>query len=261
MSLPIASDRSAGSKLGLGGPVIGLERVGVRYRIPHERVGTLKEYVIRRVQGRIGFREHWALRAVSLEVLEGEVLGVIGRNGAGKSTLLKVVSRVLRPATGRVWTRGRVAPLLDLGAGFHPELTGRENVLLNGTLLGRSEREVSDRFDDILRFADVAGFVDAPLRTYSSGMIARLGFAVATAWRPDVLILDEVLAVGDETFQRKCLERIQSFHQSGTTVLLVSHDLTIVQSMCHRAAWIDGGRIVVHGPADEAVSAYLRQQS
>ena len=240
----------------VGEPMIQIEQVGVRYRVPHERIRTFKEYAIRWLQRRIDHSEFWALRDVTLRIERGEVLGVVGRNGAGKSTLLKVISRVLHPTRGRVRVWGSVAPLLELGAGFHPELTGRENVFLNGTLLGRSHREITQRFADILDFAELSDFIDAPLRTYSSGMTARLGFAVATTWKPDVLLLDEILAVGDEAFQVKCRERIASFRDGGTTILLVTHDLNLVQTLCQRTAWIDHGTVRCIGPSRDVARAY-----
>jgi ABC-type polysaccharide/polyol phosphate transport system ATPase subunit len=233
-----------------------LEDVAVRYRAPQERVGTLKEYAIRRLQRQVRFADFYALDGVSLGVRQGEIFGVIGRNGAGKSTLLKVVSRVLVPTRGRVRLRGRVSPLLELGAGFHPELTGRENVFLNGTLLGHSTRELRERLESIMDFAELGGFIDAPLRTYSSGMAARLGFAVATAWQPEILLLDEVLAVGDEAFQRKCQARMQEYRASGTTTLLVSHNMETVLLLCDRAAWLDHGKMRSTGPAAQVVSDY-----
>jgi len=239
-----------------GEPIIDIEQVGVRYRVPHERIGTFKEYAIRWVQRRIDHHEFWALRDVTLRIDRGEVFGVVGRNGAGKSTLLKVISRVLHPTRGRIRVRGGVAPLLELGAGFHPELTGRENVFLNGTLLGHSHREITERFDDVLEFAELSEFIDAPLRTYSSGMTARLGFAVATTWKPDVLLLDEILAVGDEAFQAKCRERIASFRDSGATILLVTHDLNLVQTLCQRTVWIDHGTVRCVGPSTDVARAY-----
>jgi ABC-type polysaccharide/polyol phosphate transport system ATPase subunit len=238
--------------------MIRFEQVGVRYRVPHERIDTFKEYAIRRLRGRISHHEFWALRGISLEIEQGEVFGIIGRNGAGKSTLLKVVSRVLHPTHGRVWIRGTVAPLLELGAGFHPELTGRENVFLNGTLLGRTQREIVDRFDSIVEFSGLDDFVEAPIRTYSSGMVARLGFAVAMAWTPDVLLLDEILAVGDAPFQNKCMERIRAFCEGGTTVLFVTHDLAALQTLCRRAVWIDHGEVQCLGPTADVVSAYTQ---
>jgi ABC-type polysaccharide/polyol phosphate transport system ATPase subunit len=236
--------------------VIRLESVSVRYRAPEERMGSFKEYFIRRIQDRIRVREFRALEDVNLTVFRGETLGIVGPNGAGKSTLLKVVARVLAPSSGSLWIRGRVSPLLELGAGFHPELTGRENVLLNGTLLGHTRREILAKLPEILDFAQVDGFIDAPLRTYSSGMAARLGFAVATAWEPEILLMDETLAVGDEAFRAKCLSRLQGFRRNGTTVLLVSHDLGSVRSACDRAVWLEHGRIRAAGDAEAAVSAY-----
>lgn len=235
---------------------IRLEGVSVRYQAPLERVGTFKEYAIRRLQRRVRFTDFYALAGIDLEVHYGEILGIIGRNGAGKSTLLKVVSRVLVPTRGRVYVRGRVSPLLELGAGFHPELTGRENVMLNGTLLGHTSRELEARMDDIIDFAELGSFIEAPLRTYSSGMAARLGFAVATAWRPEILLVDEVLAVGDEAFRRKCDARMRSYREGGTTTLLVTHDMEAIQSLCDRAAWLEHGRIVSIGPAGRVIDDY-----
>src|SRR6185503_11266091 len=187
--------------------VIRLDDVSVRYRLPEERIGTFKEYMIRLLQRRMSYNSFLALNRVNINVQKGEIFGIVGRNGAGKSTLLKVISRVLVPTDGRVWIKGRVSPLLELGAGFHPELTGRENVFLNGTLLGHPRREIEEHMQDIIEFAELGAFIEAPLRTYSSGMVARLGFAVATSWQPEILILDEVLSVGDEAFQLKCQNR------------------------------------------------------
>jgi len=239
--------------------VIRVEDVSVRYRVPHERISTFKEYAIRALQRRVTYDEFFALHDVSLDVKASEVFGVIGRNGAGKSTLLRVISRVMRPTSGRVWRQGRVAPLLELGGGFHPELTGRENVFLNGALLGHSRAEMARRFDEIVEFAELSEFIDTPLRSYSSGMSARLGFAVATSVQPDVLIVDEVLSVGDERFQQKCSARIDRFRSDGATILLVSHNATLVQSLCDRAVWLNKGRVKVVGPAAEVVSSYQNQ--
>ncbi len=237
-------------------PAIKLEQVSVEYRAPQERLNNFKEYAIRLLQGRVQHAHFHALREVSLEVKAGEVFGVIGRNGAGKSTLLKVISRVLRPTHGRVVVRGRLAPLLELGAGFHPELSGRENIFLNGTLLGFTHAQMEEMFDEIVDFAELREFVDAPLRTYSTGMAVRLGFAVATAVRPDVLLVDEVLAVGDERFQEKCTTRLNEFRQSGTTILLVTHDTRLVLSMCDRAVWLEHGEVGACGEVAETVEAY-----
>jgi ABC-type polysaccharide/polyol phosphate transport system ATPase subunit len=197
-----------------------------------------------------------ALRGVTLQVRRGEIVGIIGQNGAGKSTLLKTISRVLRPTDGRVWVRGRVVPLLDVGAGFHPELTGRENVFLNATLLGHSRRAVSERLEAIVDFAELQQFLEAPVRTYSSGMLARLGFAVATAWEPDILILDEILAVGDEAFRKKSADRVLEMQRKAATVLLVSHNLEMVQEICHRAIWLDRGAVRADGPPERVIDLY-----
>ena len=236
--------------------VIRVEGVSVRYRVSHERINTLKEYAIRKLQRRVKYTEFFALKDVSLDVRAAEVFGVIGRNGAGKSTLLRVISRVMRPTSGRIWRQGGIAPLLELGAGFHPELTGRENVFLNGTLLGHSHAEMAARFDEIVDFAELGEFIDSPIRNYSSGMSARLGFAVATAIQPDILIVDEVLSVGDERFQEKCKTRIAKFRESGASILLVSHEGDLVQSLCNRAVWLDKGEVRALGPAPEVVAAY-----
>jgi ABC-type polysaccharide/polyol phosphate transport system ATPase subunit len=192
-----------------GRPVIQLENVSVRYRVPRERIPSLKEFAIRWMRRQLAYHDYWVLKDVGLDVQPGEVFGLIGPNGAGKSTLLKVVARLLRPTTGRVRVRGRVAPLLELGAGFDSELTGRENVFLNGAILGYWQPDIAQRFDRIVDFAGVPEFVNAPLRTYSSGMVVRLAFAVVTDVQPEVLIVDEVLAVGDAEFKRKSVARIE----------------------------------------------------
>lgn len=236
--------------------VISLENVSVRYRAPEQPFRSFKEYAIQLLRRRVRLTEFWALKNINLEIFKGETFGIIGRNGAGKSTLLKVVSRVLSPTHGRVLIHGQVAPLLELGAGFHPELTGRENVFLNGALLGHSQREIKAHLPEILDFAQIDGFIDAPLRTYSSGMAARLGFAVATSWRPEILILDEVLAVGDEDFRAKCYARMNEFRTQGTTVLLVSHDMNMVQAKCTRAAWLSQGSIQAVGNVEAVITAY-----
>lgn len=263
MSLRTASEpAAASSRQDTARVAVRLEGVSVRYRVPREPAGTFKEYVIARLRrGRPASREVWALRGVSLELREREVFGVVGRNGAGKSTLLRVISRILRPTAGRVVVRGRVAPLLDLGAGFHPELTGRENVFLNATLLGHGQREVAARLREIVEFAELQEFIDAPLRSYSNGMVARLGFAVATAWVPEILILDEILAVGDRAFQEKCRARIREFSQRGTTILLVAHDLEVIDAMCGRALWLDHGAVKAIGRAAEVADRYQRAEA
>jgi ABC-type polysaccharide/polyol phosphate transport system ATPase subunit len=238
--------------------VVLLDGVSVRYRVPTEAVGTFKEYMIRLIQGRIKHNEFFALQDINLEIKKGEIFGILGRNGAGKSTLLKVISKVLIPVSGRVWTKGHISPLLQLGAGFHPELTGRENIYLNGTLLGHSRSEVDEKLDDIISFAEIGEFLETPIRTYSSGMQARLGFAVATAWQPDILILDEILSVGDLAFQNKCYDRMSTFRESGATVLMVSHEMERVQALCERAMWLDHGKIIEIGDAKKVSRIYKK---
>ncbi len=238
------------------GHVVKFEDVSVRYRVPRERMSGIKEYTIRWLQRRLSYEEFWALQDISFEVREGEVFGVIGRNGAGKSTMLKVMARVLHPTRGRVVMYGHVAPLLELGAGFHYELTGRENVFLNSALLGHSQHETEAMLPEIIEFAEIADFIDAPIRTYSTGMIARLGFAVATSSRPDILLVDEVLSVGDQRFQEKCLDRMRGFRKSGTTIIIVSHSMHTIHSFCDRALWIDQGQIHAFGDVTEVVAQY-----
>jgi ABC-type polysaccharide/polyol phosphate transport system ATPase subunit len=224
--------------------------------LPLEPSSGFKDYAIRKIQGKIQFRELWALRNVSLEIYEGEIFGVVGRNGSGKSTLLKVLSRVVYPQEGRVQIWGMVSPLLELGGGFHAELTGRENVFLNGTLLGYTKKEILEKYEEIVEFSELSDFMDAPLRTYSSGMVARLGFAVATMYRPQILLVDEILAVGDISFHKKCRERIRSFREEGTTIVLVSHSPAVVRELCQRAVWLHQGEVKMIGPVEEVVSQY-----
>ena len=228
----------------------------MRYRLSRERVHTFKEYFIRWVRRRVVIDELEALSYVTLEIRHGESVGIIGRNGAGKTTLMKVISRVLRPTSGTVETHGSIAPL-ELGTGFDPELTGRENVFLNGAIMGRSRREMLRRLPDIVQFAELEQFIDAPLRTYSTGMGARLGFALATDVRPDILLVDEVLQVGDLEFQQKCVARMEEFMSRGMTLVLVSHSPKSVLELCQRAVWMHEGRIVADGPAADVVAAFV----
>ena len=255
MSLPTVSNQ-LGSKDLSSQAVVCLEDISVRYRVPSERILTFKEYIIRWLQRKVTHNDFWALHHVNLEVFKGEVFGIIGRNGAGKSTMLKLVARVLRPTEGRIRVVGRVVPLLELGAGFHPELTGRENIFLNGAMLGFTRKEMNEKLARIIEFSELGDFIDAPLRTYSSGMWARLGFAAATDDQPDILIVDEVLGVGDEAFQRKCASRIEQYRKHGATILLVSHSSAQIESMCQRAAWLDHGILRLFGNPKDVVRAY-----
>lgn len=223
----------------------------------NERINTLKEQVIRRLSGRrIEYNEFWALREVNLEVRQGEAIGLVGRNGAGKSTLLKVIARVQKPSSGRVIVRGNISPLIELGAGFHPELTGRENIFINGAMLGFSGRQMQKKFDDIVEFSGLAEFIDSPLRTYSSGMTARLGFAIAADVDPDILIIDEALSVGDEAFQKKCVARMTEFRKNGVTIFFVTHSMDAIGKLCPRSVWLDGGCLRAIGPTERVVAAY-----
>jgi ABC-2 type transport system ATP-binding protein/lipopolysaccharide transport system ATP-binding protein len=237
-------------------PVIRLEQVTMRYRIPREHIFSLKEYTIRRLQRRIVYDDFVALDRVDLEVKAGDRVGVIGRNGAGKSTLFRVISRILPPSEGRVFVAGRIAPILELGLGFHGELTGRENVMLQGALLGFSRRETRKRLERIVDWAELQEFIDAPIRTYSTGMAARLAFAVATDVDPDILLVDEALAVGDEKFQRKCQERMSALQSHGKTFMLVSHSLNHIRENCDRAIWLHHGSIVRNGTPETVTQAY-----
>lgn len=236
---------------------IFLKDVNVAYRIPTERIRTIKEYLIKKIRGKVKHQHFYALRDINLSINQGEIYGIIGRNGAGKSTLLKVVSRVLYPTSGRVRIKGIVSPLLELGAGFHPELTGMENIFLNGTLLGHTRHEIQSKINDILEFSEIGDFINAPIRTYSSGMVARLGFSVATAWEPDILILDEVLSVGDAAFQKKCTNRMVSLIKGNSTVLLVTHSPALIEEMCSQAVLLDHGRIIASGSGEEISRQYV----
>jgi ABC-type polysaccharide/polyol phosphate transport system ATPase subunit len=256
MSLPTVSDYCLPESTS-----IHLENIAVRYRGPTGRVGTFKEYVIRVIQHRIRHDEFWALNGISMDIHPGEVFGVIGRNGAGKSTLLKVIARVLQPTRGRVVIAGRVVPLLELGAGFHPELTGRENVYLNGAILGFTRHELDQKFPSILEFAELGDFIEAPIRTFSSGMWARLGFAVATDERPEILLVDEVLAVGDEAFQIKCYDRIERFRKQGTTIIIVAHSMELIHTLCQRVVLLEHGQVAAVGDPDEVIRIYREHQS
>jgi ABC-type polysaccharide/polyol phosphate transport system ATPase subunit len=233
--------------------------ISIRYRVPKEKLSGIKEYAIRLLQRRLQFDDFWALTGVSFQVRQGEVFGIIGRNGAGKSTLLKVIARILQPTRGRMITRGNVVPILEIGSGFHPELTGRENIFLNSALLGYSRKETLSRLPEIIEFAGIGDFIEAPIRTYSTGMTARLGFSVATTIQPDLLLIDEVLSVGDARFQEKCITRMNSFRDQGTTIIIVSHNMETVKHFCERAVWLADGQIQSIGSAGDVVRDYINR--
>src|SRR5512146_1976801 len=236
--------------------MIHFENVSIRYRVPRGGSRSLKEHMIRRLAKRLTFDEFAALRSVTFDVADGENVGVVGRNGAGKSTMFKAICRVVRPSEGRVVVRGRLAPLLELGLGMNAELTGRENVLLQGALLGFSRAAMRERLPGITAFSELDEFIDAPMRTYSTGMVARLAFSVATDVDPDILLVDEALAVGDERFQTKCRDRMAGFRDAGKTVMLVSHSLGHIRETCSRVLWLDHGRLIADGPMPVVSEAY-----
>lgn len=231
---------------------VDLRNVSVRY--PAQRIPTLKEWVVRGRAARPAAVD--ALRDVTLSIAAGEAFGIIGSNGAGKSTLLRVIAGIIPPNRGEVVTRGALAPIIELGTGFDGELSGRENVFFNGSLLGRSRAFMKRCEDEIIAFSGLAAHIDAPLRTYSTGMVARLAFAIATTIDAEIVLLDEVLAVGDAAFREKCEERIRGFHSNGATIVFVSHDLASVRDLCTRAAWMDAGVVRAAGPAKEVIAAY-----
>jgi homopolymeric O-antigen transport system ATP-binding protein len=239
---------------GHGYPTMLSERLNAAFKAPLRRL--LQHNAQPEANQRGGF---WALRDVSLEIRQGDMLGLIGRNGAGKSTLLKVLAQITPPTEGRITVRGRVGTLLEVGTGFHPELTGRENVYLNGAILGMRRAEIAERFDQIVEFSGIGEFLDTPVKRYSSGMYVRLAFAVAAHLEPEVLLVDEVLAVGDTEFQRKCLRKIGDVAREGRTVVFVSHNLSAVQRLCDRTVWVDGGRMMEDGPTQDVVASYLRR--
>jgi len=238
-------------------PAIQVSGVSKRFRLSHETYHSLKERVVH--FGRtMSSEDFWALRDIDVTIGQGETYGLLGHNGSGKSTLLKLIGGILAPTAGEIRVAGRIAALLELGAGFHPELTGRENVYLNGSILGLSRREIDKRFDAIVGFAELEQFIDMQVRNYSSGMYVRLGFAVAVNVDPDILLVDEVLAVGDESFQRKCLERVRQFQKEGRTIVVVSHGADLIRQVCNRAAVLDHGQLVFVGKAGEAVRVMRR---
>ncbi|MCG8351183.1 MAG: ABC transporter ATP-binding protein [Chloroflexales bacterium] len=237
--------------------VIEFQNVSKRFVLHRDRRDSIQERITGLLRPRAQGEEFWALRDVSFSVARGESLGLIGHNGAGKSTALKLMTRILQPTNGHVTMNGRVAALLELGSGFHPDLSGRENVFLYGSLMGFSRRDMLARLDEIVDFADIGDFIDMEVKHFSSGMYTRLAFAVATAVDPDILITDEILAVGDEAFQRKCMERIYHFHHAGKTIVFVSHALETVRTLCKQAVWLDHGEARAVGPVNEVIDAYL----
>lgn len=237
-------------------PIIEVSHVSMRFRIANDSVHSIKEYLVRRLQGRLRYRNFEALKDVSFSVEKGEIVGLIGHNGAGKSTLLKIISGILKPSEGSVVTRGNCVPMLELGSGFDFDMTGRENIFLNGAILGYSEQFLLEKFTQIVDFSELEEFLDVPLRNYSSGMVTRLAFAIAAAVNPEILIVDEILGVGDMDFQKKSFARMQEMMKGGTTVLMVSHSISQVEQMCDRVIWIERGCVQQIGSARQVCQAY-----
>lgn len=239
-------------------PIIDVKDVSMYFRMENEKTDTLKEFFVKLVQRKLRYTEFGALKGVSFSVGRGEAVALIGANGSGKSTMLKLIAGVMNPTRGDVRVGGTIAPLIELGAGFDLDLTARENIFLNGALLGHKRSEMRKNFDKIVDFAELWDFIDAPLRSFSSGMVARLGFAIATEVQADILAVDEILAVGDFNFQQKCHERMQQMLAQGTTLLFVSHNADQVKELCPRAIWLDHGNVMEDGPSDRVCDAYLR---
>ena len=237
--------------------IVDVDHVTIRFNLASEKVDNLKEYVIRLLKHQLMFQEFLAVKDVSLKIRPGEAWGLIGINGSGKSTLLKAISGIMKPYKGTITVRGSISPLIELGAGFDPNMTARENIYLNGAVLGLSKKFMAEHFDEIVEFAGIEKFLDSPIKNFSSGMKARLGFAVATVVKPDVLIVDEVLAVGDVRFRKKCMKRMEELLDGGTTLLFVSHNIEQVRSLCTHALWLDHGDTVMSGPAKEVCAKYI----
>ena len=236
--------------------MIHADHLSLSYRVANDKITSIKEYLLARVQKKLHYRELYALRDVSFEIAKGEVVGIIGNNGAGKSTLLKVISGILHPTAGSIRLGGNVVPMLELGSGFDYDLTGQENIFLNGAILGYSESFLKEKYRDIVAFSELGSFINQPVRNYSSGMVMRLAFSIASLVNPDILIVDEILAVGDAAFQEKSYARMKELMAHGTTVLLVSHSIEQIRTLCHRVIWLDEGRLMAIGDTEEICDRY-----
>lgn len=237
-------------------PIISVDHVSMKFHLNMNHTSSLKEFFVQKLTGKLRYHDFYALEDVSFQVMPGDVMGIVGRNGSGKSTVLKVISGIYKPTTGRALTRGSIAPMLELGSGFDFELTGRENIFLNGAILGFSEEFLKSRYDAILEFSELGAFIDQPIKTYSSGMVMRLAFSVATQIEPEILIVDEILAVGDERFQHKSFDRMTQLIGSGCTVLMVSHNLDQIRKMCNKVVWLDKGHVRMAGDVGPVCDAY-----
>lgn len=236
--------------------IVDVNEVSMMFNLSSEKVDNFKEYVIKLIKRELLFSEFWALEDISFQIRKGESLGLVGLNGSGKSTMLKIIAGVMKPTKGNVGVYGTIAPLIELGAGFDTDLSARENVFLNGAMLGFSSRQMEEKFDEIMDFAELWDFVDVAIKNFSSGMLARLGFSIATVSRPDILIVDEILAVGDYKFQEKCEERIDEMIKSGTTIVMVSHSIEQIKRICKKAVWLDHGKARLIGDVEEVCKEY-----
>ena len=237
---------------------IELHDIVMKFRMASQKVDSLKEFVIKKIKRQIDYNDFVALDHVSFDVARGEVMGLIGLNGSGKSTTLKIISGILKPTSGTVITNGKISPLIELGAGFDQDLTARENVFLNGAVLGNSKKEMLEKMDEIIDFAELHAFMDTPIKNFSSGMIARLGFSIATTIQPEILIVDEILSVGDFLFQQKCEKRINQMMSGGTTVVVVSHSIEQIERLCDRVVWLDHGKVRMIGDTPTVCAEYKK---
>lgn len=242
-----------------GETIISVENVSMTFNMSKEKIDSLKEYFIKLAKRELMFKQFTALQDISFNITKGEVVGLVGLNGSGKSTLLKIIAGVMKPTKGKVSVKGSIAPLIEVGAGFNPDLSGRENIFLNSYLLGFNKKYINDHIDEIIEFSELGDFIDVPLKNYSSGMKSRLGFSIATAVNPKVLIVDEVLAVGDFKFQQKCHAKIKALMQGDTTVLIVSHNIGQIKELCTRCIWLEKGRMIADGPSEEICVKYSQQ--
>ncbi len=240
--------------------VVSVDNVSMKFNLGQEKIDNLKEYVIKLIKNKLLYNEFWALNDISIKVKRGEVFGIVGYNGSGKSTLLKIIAGVMKPTKGKVNVKGTMAPLIELGAGFDPNLTGRENVYLNGAILGYKKQKLEGAFNDILEFSELGNFIDVPVKNYSSGMVARLAFSIATIVEPEILIVDEVLSVGDYKFQEKCQNKLRKIIEKGTTVLFVSHSIKQVEQLCDRVAWINKGQLKMIGDSKTICEMFLNNK-
>lgn len=241
--------------------IIELQNVTMKYNLAQEKIDSMKEYFVKLMKGQLLFQEFTALDNVSLQISSGDIFGIVGLNGSGKSTMLKIISGILEPTKGKVRVKGSISPLIELGAGFDPDLTARENIFLNGLILGHSKALMRSKFDEIVDFAELHQFIDVPVKNFSSGMYARLGFSVATIIKPDILIVDEILSVGDFRFQEKCEKRIRSLMAGGTTVIIVSHALKQIRDLCNHVLWLEKGKIKMLGNAQTVCDKYETQDA